>query len=264
MLRGKPENQFPAIHLERKETMFKKFFNNMKANTLVGIFLIIPIFVTILVFKFLFNLTISWLPKTTFSQFRSEWHTEIILHILTFLAMIVVFYCVGLLTRNIMGKRLYQLSDKLLASIPFVKGIYLSVRQISESLFTQRNTLFKEVVLIEYPRKGLYSLAFVTSLAPPSVARKMSGENANNECVSLFISTTPNPTSGVFILAARSEIIPLKMPVAHALTFIMSAGAVAPGEHGEIAPTLLDKLEAWLAHRNDSNTGTTDVIPETK
>jgi uncharacterized membrane protein len=233
--------------------MFKKVMATIRANILVGFFLIVPVVATILIFNFVFKLTTNWLPEAAFPELRTILHGYP-LRVLTLVAIVIFFYLVGLLTRNILGKRLYQLGEKILLRIPFVKGIYVPVRQISESLFTQRKTLFKEVVLIEYPRKGLYSLAFVTAAAPPVVARHMVGSQTQDEpCVSLFISTTPNPTSGVFILVPKSETIPLDMPVSDALTFIMSAGAVAPGAPGDTTPTLLDKLESWLRHRDTSS-----------
>ena len=103
-------------------------------------------------------------------------------------------------------------------------------------------------MLVEYPRKGLYSLAFVTANAPANVAKLMTEGRESEPCVSLFISTTPNPTSGVFILVPKSEVKPLDVPVGDALTFIMSAGAVSTEKEGANAPSLLDKLEAWLRH----------------
>ena len=226
--------------------MFRRFLRGMRNNVLVGLFLTVPIVATVLIFNFLFRLTTSWLPDSLFPRFQTFLHGYP-LRILTLLAVLVFFYMVGLLTRNMLGRRLYQLGDKLLGRIPIIKSIYVSVRHISEALFTQRKTLFKEVVLVQYPRAGIYSLAFVTAVAPPSIVRQLNRDQAE-ECVSLFIATTPNPTSGVFILAPRSEVLPLNVPVSDALTFIMSAGAVEPGTQGETAPTLLDKLEDWLRH----------------
>ena len=240
--------------------MFKRILKAIRANILVGIFLTVPVVATILIFNFLFKLATDWLVENKKLQalFTSRLG-ELPLRVLTLLAIVLAFYFVGLLTRNMLGKRLYQMGDRVLARIPFIKGIYVSVRQISESLFTQRKTLFKEVVLVEYPRKGLYSLAFITATAPPSIARKMDG----TPCVSLFIATTPNPTSGVFILVPRSEVIPLDIPVTDALTFIMSAGAVAPGEEGVVQPTLLDKLESWLTHSESTPTEQKDASATT-
>lgn len=230
----------------------------IRNNILVGLFLTVPIVVTILIFKFVFDLATDWLPDTWFSTIRALFHDKIAgkyaVQILTLILIMAFFFLVGLFVRNFFGRQLYNFGDKFLTRIPFIKNIYVSVRQISESLFTQRKTLFKEVVLVEYPRKGLYSLAFVTASAPSSVCAVINNRFRKEECVSLFISTTPNPTSGVFILVPKSEIMPLNMPVADALTFIMSAGAVAPGEKGDNIPTLLDKLEAWLKHESTATT----------
>lgn len=230
---------------------FGKIFRALRGNILVGAVLTTPIVATILVFNFLFRLTTNWLPSSAFPGLRTVWHGYP-LRVLTLVLVLVALYIVGLLTRSFLGRRLYQVSDHILTRIPIIKSIYVSVRQVSESLFTQRKTLFKEVVLVEYPRKGLFSLAFVTAAAPPGVERIIREHDDGARCVSLFIATTPNPTSGVFIMAPRSELIPLNIPVTDALTFIMSAGAVAPGAQGDTRPTLLDKLELWLKHGDAS------------
>ena len=238
--------------------MFKRAFKSIRANILMGLFLTIPVVVTVLIFDFLFKLTTNWLPEKAFPNLNSIWHGYL-LRTLTLLVVVLFLYFVGLLMRNFFGRRLYRFADMMLTRIPIIKGIYVSVRQISESLFAQRSTLFKEVVLVEYPRKGLYSMAFVTAMAPPKVTRLMMGDRPDEPCISLFIATTPNPTSGVFILVPRSCVIPLDMPVADALTFIMSAGAVSPGESRASAPSLIDKLESWLKHDKEATAGATDV-----
>lgn len=236
--------------------MFKQILKRIRANVLVGFFLTVPVVTTIFIFKFLFEMATNWLPEAMFPELRLLWYGDVVIKVITLLSMVIALYLVGLLVRNIIGRRLFQLSDRILARIPFIKGIYKSVSRISESLFTQRKTLFKEVVLVQYPRKGLYSLAFVTAEAPKSVAVKMT-RNKHERCISLFISTTPNPTSGVFILVPESEIIPLDIPVTDALTFIMSAGAVSTNDDpSHAAPTLLDKMESWLRHDNSTEQDT--------
>lgn len=244
--------------------MFKKFFKSIRTNILMGIFLTIPVATTIIIFNFLFKLATDWLvEKEIFKRAVESGSQKFLLRLLTLLAIIVTFYLVGLLTRNILGRRLYRIGDRIMAGTPLIKGIYISVRQISESLFTQRKTLFKEVVMVQYPRKGLYSIAFVTATVPSSLSRNMTAEDREETCVSLFIPTTPNPTSGILILVPKSRVTPLSMPVADALTFVMSAGAVPPGEQGNAAPTLLDKLESWLKHSDDSTPEKTDAAPTT-
>ncbi|NQT94479.1 MAG: DUF502 domain-containing protein [Lentisphaerae bacterium] len=225
----------------------RKLIAPMRANVLVGLFLTVPVVATVLIFNFLLRMTTNWLPANAFPALREIWHGYL-LRAITLLAIVLFLYLVGLLTRNYFGRRLYQFGDKVLARIPVIRSIYLSVRQISESLFTQRKTLFKEVVIIQYPRKGLYSLAFVTAVVPPSIGQHVAGRNHPDSCISLFVPTTPNPTSGILVLVPKTEVIPLDIPVTDALTFVMSAGAVSPGEEGEHPPTLLDKLEGWLKH----------------
>jgi len=227
----------------------RKLARSIRANILVGLFLTVPVVATVLIVNFLFTAATGWLlPDDLKTGVRSYPYRVIII-----LGLIFLFYLIGLLVRNFLGRRLYRLGDGILTRIPLVRKIYVSVRQISESLFTQRKTLFKEVVLVEYPRRGLFSMAFATADVPPNIA---AGIDCDDEpCISLFIPTTPNPTSGILILVPRSHVVPLKLPVAEALTFIMSAGAVTPdSERGAPAPTLLDRLEAWLKHPDDEDT----------
>ncbi|NQU41406.1 MAG: DUF502 domain-containing protein [Lentisphaerae bacterium] len=226
--------------------MLRGLTKKIRANILVGFFLTVPIVATILIFNFLFDLATGWLPEVILPEWRSSWAGRLLLQIVTLIAILGAFGFVGLFIRNILGRQMFRFSDTLLARIPVIRRIYVSVRQISESLFTQRKTLFKEVVMIEYPRKGLYSLAFVTARVPDPLAAHLSRGRNPAECVSVFIPTTPNPTSGILILLPRSETTAIDMDVSEALTFVMSAGAVSPGQRGSSMPTLLDKLESWL------------------
>ncbi len=232
--------------------MLRATLRSIRDSILVGLVLIIPVVATVFVFNAIINLTTNWLLESTWLKpYRQGW-TGFQLRILTLLATIVVLYFIGLLARNVVGRRMYRSADRVIGRIPFIKSIYITVRQISASLFTQQKTLFKEVVLVEYPRKGLFSMAFVTADAPGSISAKIADSPDPECCVSLFIPTTPNPTSGLLILARRSDLIPLHMHVSDALTFIMSGGAVAPGKEGDTSPTLLDKLESWIRLKNRS------------
>ena len=222
----------------------KRILNALKVNILFGFFLIIPVVVTLLIFNFFFKTATNWMPPGLIEKMGLPDYTD---RIVALLLLFIFLYIAGLLIRNIFGRRLYQLGDKILTSIPFIKSVYIPVRQITESLFTQRNSLFKEVVMLEYPRKGLWSIAFITAVVPSKMTKAM-GETSK-ECVTLFIPTTPNPTSGILILVPKKDVTPLTIPVQDALTYVMSAGAVAPGDSTDSTrPTLLDKLEEWLTH----------------
>ncbi len=224
--------------------MLKKFSTSVRANILVGIVLTVPVVATLWIVHFLITFATDWIVDLIGEDYASlgEGGTGYAVRLLALLAVLVVFYLVGVLVRSFLGRRLYALGDRILTRIPVVKRVYLLTRQISESVFTQRETLFKEVVLVEYPRKGLRAVAFLTAEANPQLGPDVTDH------VSLFVPTTPNPTSGVFIIAPRSEVTPLDMSVTDAVAFIISSGAVTPGDKTPTSPSLLDKLESFLQH----------------
>ena len=233
----------------------KKILNALKVNILFGFFLIVPVVVTILIFNFFFTTATNWMPPGLISKMGLPPYTT---RIIALLLLFIFLYLAGLIIRNIFGRRLYQLGDKILTSIPFIKSVYVPLRQITQSLFTQRKSLFKEVVLVEYPRKGLWSIAFITATVPNGIKGAIAEDE--EECVTLFIPTTPNPTSGILILVPRSDVTTLDIPVQDALTYVMSAGAVEPGNTADHnRPTLLDKLEDWLTHGESTSTEQADA-----
>ncbi|MBN1269813.1 MAG: DUF502 domain-containing protein [Kiritimatiellae bacterium] len=224
---------------------------SIRNNILVGLVLVTPIVITGFIINGIFRFATNRLLP---AQFRGSEH-ELLFRAAAILAVLVILFLIGLLVRNFVGRRLYRFGDSVLTRIPVISKIYLSVRQISEALVAQRQTLFQDVVLVEYPRKGLYSVGFVTATVPDTVGRQLKAEGSPSSWVSVFIATTPNPTSGVLILAPRQDLIPLRISVADAMKLIISAGAAYPGEetmaHG---PNLLESLESWLAR--DTKPGT--------
>jgi uncharacterized membrane protein len=212
---------------------------------IVGLILVTPIFVTVFVVNFLFRLTTQWVLKFVPPAVLKE-YSALFFQSAALVVVLVVVFLIGLLTRNIIGQKLYSVGDMVLARIPFINKIYLTVRQISEAIVDQSQTMFKEVVLLEYPRKGLYSIGFITASVPKDVVAKIP-ERADGEYVSVFIATVPNPTSGFFVLVPRSEVRVLPISVSNGMKMVISAGAVNPGgEALDNRPTLLDKLEAWV------------------
>lgn len=224
--------------------MFKKINKSIRMNMLIGLFLIIPLVATLAIIKFLFTFITDYLVP-------QQWLETGEGPIYRILALIIVFvglYFIGLLTRNIIGKSLYKFGDQFLARIPLIKSIYLSVRQISESLVSSRSSLFQQVVAIHYPHRGVYAIAFLTSRLPSDFLTGTEEAATGQEFVSLFLPTAPNPTSGFLLMVPRSEIIPLKITVAEAMKMVMSAGAVLPGDKDRPSQTLLDRIEEWLKH----------------
>ena len=217
---------------------------SLRVNILVGLLLVTPLAATIVVIQFLVRLATGWMPTVMIPLFERI-PRESVQRLLVFVFSLAMLYLFGLLTRNIIGRRLYRIGDWLLARIPVVRGIYNAASRILEALFSQRKTLFKHAVLLEYPRRGIYSVAFVTAVLPRSIARAAADREPEEEWVALFVPTTPNPTSGVLICAPRSETVPLPMPVQDVMTFVMSAGAVSQDEAAG-RRNLLDRIEEWL------------------
>lgn len=141
------------------------------------------------------------------------------------LVMISGLLLTGVFAANIFGQWWLRQGDSLLGKIPIVKSIYNSVKQVSDTLFSSSGNAFREAVLVQYPRHGSWTIAFVTGKPGGEVARELPGDY-----VSVYVPTTPNPTSGFFLMMPRAELIELKMSVDEALKYVISMGVVSPPE----------------------------------
>lgn len=130
----------------------------------------------------------------------------------------------GMFVTNIFGQWALRQWDRLMKKIPIVKSIYSSVKQVSDTLFSSTGQAFREAVLVQYPRHGSWTIAFVTGRPGGEVAQHL----AADQFLSLYVPTTPNPTSGFFLMVPRDEVIELRMSVDEALKYIISMGVVAP------------------------------------
>ena len=134
----------------------------------------------------------------------------------------------GVFVANIFGQWLLTQWDRLMSNIPIVKSIYSSVKQVSDTLFSSSGNAFREAVLVQYPRAGSWTIAFVTGTPSGEVACHLDGEHT-----SVYVPTTPNPTSGFFLIVPTADIKPLQMSVDEALKYIISMGTVAPLGHSD-------------------------------
>lgn len=139
------------------------------------------------------------------------------------LVMVIAMLSTGMFVTNIFGQWWVRQWDALMNRIPIVKSIYSSVKQVSDTLFSSSGNAFREAVLVPYPHADSWTIAFVTGKPSADVARHLPGEH-----VSLYVPTTPNPTSGFFLIMARDRIRPLGMSVDEALKYIISMGVVTP------------------------------------
>ena len=198
--------------------MLKHFRRYLVAGILVWL----PIGVTVFLLRILIGLmdrTLLLLPE----KFRPETLFGFAIPGLGFVLTIIVLLLTGVLAANIVGRSMVGLWESMLDRIPIVRSIYSGAKNFAEIVFSDSNHSFKRVLLIEYPRKGLYSLAFQTSSQLGEVQGR-TGEDV----ICTFVPTTPNPTSGFIIVVPRKDVTVLDMEVDEALKMIISLGVVVP------------------------------------
>ncbi|MEE8208072.1 MAG: DUF502 domain-containing protein [Nitrosomonadaceae bacterium] len=145
----------------------------------------------------------------------------------TVLTLLVVFIT-GLLTANIIGQKLVSFWEGVLWRIPVVKSIYWGIKQVSDTLFSSQGVAFRKALLVQYPREGSWTIAFMTGQPGGDVINHLKGEY-----ISVYVPTTPNPTSGFFLMMPKSDVIELDMNVDTALKYIISMGVVSPNNENK-------------------------------
>lgn len=206
--------------------MFKRIGNYL----LTGALLALPLTVTIFVAVFLINnlgtpvSQIIFVP--IFSHFDAAFpHSgagKMLLDIISTLIVVLFITALGIISQFFLGKMLISYFESLMRRIPVVGTIYKTVKQIVDTFSKQKKAVFQKVVLVEFPREGLYSVGFMTGEAKGEIQSK------TGNLINLFVPTTPNPTSGFLVMVEESKIIYLDMSVGEAMKLIISGGAVAP------------------------------------
>jgi len=202
----------------------------LRKNFLTGLAIALPVFLSVALIRWIFgaisnvtDILLVFIPRSiTHSDGGSGpvyWYWS--LFALLFAAFLITL--LGLATRYYVTKKLILAFDNLMSKVPLLNKIYGTIKQVNEAFTSSKKTSFKQVVMIEYPRKGTYSIGFITN-ETVSEAQDKTGENM----VCVFIPTTPNPTSGFLVLAQKDEIIKLDMSVADAIKYVVSLGSLTP------------------------------------
>jgi len=189
-----------------------------------GLLVWVPLGVTVLVVKFLIDLMDQLLLLIPY-DYRPEVLLGFNIPGLGVLLALVIVIVTGVVVANLFGRQLVRVWEDFLARIPLVRSIYSSVKQVTETIFSSNGNSFRQVVLIEYPRKGIWTLAFLTGEGIKGFEDK-TGESLIN----VFVPTTPNPTSGFFLMIRREDAIELDISVDSALKMIISTGVVVPDD----------------------------------
>ena len=202
----------------------------MKKYLVAGLLVWLPLAITVVVLTWLYGLlngvfaavlsaSQAVLPQDAFENLER-------LKQIPFLGVAVLFAVLlltGVFAANMFGQWWLRRWGSLIRRIPIVKSIYNSVKQVSDTLFSSNGKAFREAVLVQYPRAGSWTIAFITGRPGGEVAEHLAGD-----FVSVYVPTTPNPTSGFFLLMPRADVLRLKMSVDEALKYVISMGVVEP------------------------------------
>ena len=194
----------------------------MKKYFITGLLIWVPLAITAWVLALIvrtMDQTLLLLPEAI----RPEHLLGVYIPGIGVIATLLVVFLTGLVTANIIGQRLLRFWEGVLSRIPVVKSVYYSVKQVSDTLFSTSGEAFRKALLVQYPREGVWTIAFQTGQPGGDVVNYLDGE-----FVSIYVPTTPNPTSGFFLMLPRKDVIELDMSVDEALKYIISMGVVAP------------------------------------
>ena len=194
----------------------------MKRYLIAGLLVWAPLGITIWVLHFLvttLDQTLAVLPETWNPDRLIGYHIPGLGVVLSF----VILLATGVVAANILGARLILVWEAVLGRIPVVKSIYSSVKQVSDTLLSDKGNAFRKALLVEFPREGCWTIGFLTGTPDRSIAPHLPGDH-----VSVYVPTTPNPTGGYFLMLPRSRVRELEMSVDEALKYIISMGVAAP------------------------------------
>ena len=190
---------------------------------LAGLLVIVPVAITVAVLR--------WIIETldqTLLILPEAWQPDRLIgfHIPGFgvLLTLAILLIAGAVASNFFGRKLVSLGDRVVTRIPVVRSIYSSVKQVSDTLFSESGNAFRKAVLVQWPRTDVWTIGFVTGTPGGDVTTYLRGE----EYVSVYVPTTPNPTGGYFVMLRKSDCIELKMSVDEALKYVVSMGVVVP------------------------------------
>tara|TARA_B110000971_G_scaffold213782_1_gene245026 strand:- start:559 stop:1164 length:606 start_codon:yes stop_codon:yes gene_type:complete len=192
----------------------KSIFVRLRNYFITGAIVLVPIGITVYLTLFIIKILSSFLPKT----FNPNSYLSFDIVGVEILITVVLITIIGWLSLSYLGKKFLEIFNSILKKIPILRTIYSAVGQLTES-FTQSEEAKKSVVVIEYPRKGIWVVGFATKENKGEISKK-----TNEELVNIFVPTTPNPTSGFLLMVPKQDIIYLDMTFEEASRFIVSAG----------------------------------------
>jgi len=215
-----PEILKPATH---KKTLMGR----VRGYFLAGIVVTAPISITIYLTYIFFTFIDGWVARIVPQEVYYAIYGGKSLPGLGVLVALVFFVIIGWFATNFLGRFFIRLAEGVVDRMPIVRNLYGAIKQIFETVMASKSQAFREVVMLEYPRKGVYSIGFVTGRTEGQVQRETKAETIN-----VFVPTTPNPTSGYLLFVPKKELIYLDMTVEEGVKLVVSAGIITPPDRG--------------------------------
>ncbi len=218
---------------KKNKTKRKKasFFHRTRTNFFTGVVIVAPVMLTFYLIWWAIGvvdrLIVPWVPKI----YNPSTYLGVDIAGFGVIVFLVFTAAIGALTKGLFGRQLLKFGENFVDRMPVVRSIYNALKQIAETVLSQSNNSFQHACLVEYPRKGIWAIAFVSTKTKGEVLEKSEPE----EMYSIFLPTTPNPTSGFLLFLPREDVVILDMTVEEAAKLVISAGLVTPPTAAEIA-----------------------------
>ncbi|HCU58909.1 MAG TPA: hypothetical protein DIC64_02900 [Alphaproteobacteria bacterium] len=210
---------------EKKPSLLRRFFGRLKTYLFTGILVTAPVGITFYISYKLIIYIDKWSNAIIPPKFRLNEYLPFDMEIpgLGVMIIIAALILIGMFTTGFVGRFFVRLGEKILSKMPFISSIYTLLKQVFETFFSGKKQSFNQVVLLEYPRRDVWVIGFVSAETDGEIGKKIKGKVLN-----VFVPTTPNPTSGFLIFVPESEVIKLKMSVEEGLKLVISCGIVTP------------------------------------
>ena len=213
------------LRLEREKAVFMKLGGKLKAYFFTGILVTAPVMITFFVaYKLIVFVDVS-VNKLLPPQFALNNYLPFTIPGLGIVILVVALILIGMFAAGFLGRFFLRLGEWIVYKVPFISSVYSLLKQIFETFLSSKSDAFKKVVLLEYPRKGIWILGFVSTDTEGEVK-----DIVKKDMVNVFIPTTPNPTSGFLIFVPREDVVELEMSVEDGIKFVISGGIVSPEE----------------------------------
>lgn len=216
------------------------FFSSLRANFLTGMIVVAPVFLTFYLIWWFVGLIDSWVLPLVPEAYQPQPYLGINVAGYGVIIFLVFTIFVGAVAKGFIGRSLLNRAEKIVDRMPVVRSIYNGLKQIVETILSQSNSSFEKACLVEYPRRGIWAVAFVSTETKGEVLDKLPLEE---QFLSVFLPTTPNPTSGFLLFVPRSDVIVLDLDVETAAKLVISAGLVSPPSKAEMQ-AIVDKASA--------------------